>query len=807
MKRSSYSTRDYVGRAAPLFTALLLTLQPAVSAQDSAQLINSLSATQQKVRIAAVRALGQASEADRQKAFHALVDRFAVEDKAGVRIALLRSIVKLHSDTTTVVDVVRKAQKDADATVREEAVRSAGRAFITGTGELAVAILPLVSGGRCDNLPIEAGSDLASANNLPANITHVLLTQELKKGMDQCVAKMVKSYVSRPPQSLELLGTLPKAKDKAAALLVALEIVDGCRSDPTTYSNCAAAAKTFQASIAGAGISDAGFLENSRQLNSAIDGIEATVAGRRIPRIIRPYVGWPILVLLLLSIGTIIALSAVLIHTRGRMLRETKDHAREIETNNTDHSRQLEELRKDHVLEIEKIETSYSGQLEKLRRGHALEIEKINTSYSNRLSELEHSAELRAARAALEQFTPLPPELRRNNIEVAAAFRQCAGVAGDFFNWYTTNNGDTWIYLVDVEGRGFRAAIMSTLIRHVLDSTLESADDADPQEVLSRVDRQFEHYGTGGGLAATMNLFRVSTNKKVLELANAGMPAPLMIRYGQSQPDPVQAAGVYVGSGYSHYKVEPALARETIAIGDLIVAYSDGVIGGRNAAGIPWGVEGLSSQVMRYRDTDIEEIAKRIIEGVKAHSGTEIAQDDQCVVVIRIGSNAERRRENSAPTIDVKRRGSGADAQIEFTIVNSIDAMREISIKLRPQALEWAREVKWDGDLERLWMGVFEAILNSLRHGTGKGDRIRVTFRSENSIAVVELEQPNEWRGWDKSLGPDRRALVDKVARLAPDLPQWGTLLMLWYSDSLDVFQQGRLFRMNFRPKWRKEEK
>jgi anti-sigma regulatory factor (Ser/Thr protein kinase) len=177
------------------------------------------------------------------------------------------------------------------------------------------------------------------------------------------------------------------------------------------------------------------------------------------------------------------------------------------------------------------------------------------------------------------------------------------------------------------------------------------------------------------------------------------------------------------------------------------------------------------------------------------------------VVVIRIGTNAERRREKSAPTIDVSRKSSGVDEQIEFTIVNSIDAMQEIGLSLQPAVLEWARQVLWGGDLDRLRNGVFEAILNSLRHATKMGDRVRVTFRTENSTAVVELHQPSEWRDWDKSLGTDRRALVDSVATLTPEMEEWGTLLMLWYSDSLEVLRQGRLIRMNFCQEWRKEEK
>jgi serine phosphatase RsbU (regulator of sigma subunit) len=80
-----------------------------------------------------------------------------------------------------------------------------------------------------------------------------------------------------------------------------------------------------------------------------------------------------------------------------------------------------------------------------------------------------------------------------------------------------------------------------------LDENLERAENKDPRQALRVVDRIFEKYGTTRHLAATMNLFRVSTKQKELQLANAGMPAPLIFRYGQAQPNQIQAAGVYVG--------------------------------------------------------------------------------------------------------------------------------------------------------------------------------------------------------------------------------------------------------------------
>ena len=219
------------------------------------------------------------------------------------------------------------------------------------------------------------------------------------------------------------------------------------------------------------------------------------------------------------------------------------------------------------------------------------------------------------------------------------------------------------------------------------------------------------------------------------------------------------------------------------------------------------GVDGLSAAVIRCRDSDVGEIAKNVIDGAKHYSGNDTVHDDQCVVVVRVGSNALRQTTaNRAPTIDIVVQGDGANQRIEFTVVNSIDAIAEISNTLRPKALEWVRVVEWGGDFDRLWLGAFESIVNSFRHATRKGERIRLTLTVEGPGVVIELEQPSEWRDWDKSLGPDRRSLVDSVKKLKPDMDQLGTLLMLWYADNLEVLRQGRLIRMTFREEWRRSD-
>jgi anti-sigma regulatory factor (Ser/Thr protein kinase) len=741
---------------------VLCSLVSAVKGQEFPEISQNLSSPRQRSRLAAARQILERKDlvADPAMALELLRTRLAVEDSASVRVALLEALY-LRADDKDRAKYLEAAIEDKETVVREQAKALQRFALETGSPGLAAAVFPVYSKAGCDGHIVNGNSPrLRAKSQIAANLVSIVKESAGLQQLElECLASLTRRGPLSPAEVQFLFKGIQLAKDLNASDTVAVEILNSCRSEVYPLSTCLDAAKQYfgmRLSPSAKQQSDA-IIET--RLRSLLFDLEGIVAAREFPVFFqfRNY--------FVSSYALIVALLVGLLVYVPRL----------------------------------------KAKLKKEKVSLQNEIDGSKVAFDRQLQALGHSAQLEAARSALSHFTAPPPTLRRDNIEVAGAFRQGIGVYGDFYNWYTTNDGDIWLYLVDVEGHGFLAAISSTLIKHVLDATLETATDVDPQQVLSKVDREFERYGTTRDLAATMNLLRLSTTKGTFKLANAGMPAPLIFRYGQAHPDPIQAAGVYVGSGYSHYKVEPALAAEKATIGDLIVAYSDGVIEARNPQGQHWGVDGLSAQVLRYRDADVEEIAMRIIEGVTAHTGTEPAADDQSVVVVRVGNNAQRKRADSAPVIDVvtKRRHNQTD-ELECTIVNALASVDEIHNVLRARFTAWLSSTRWEGDPSRVWIALFEAILNSLRHATKKGDRIRLTFTAIQGSVIVELEQPIEWRNWDTVLGPARRQELDRQVSLDTSRLNYGTQLMLWHSDDLEVQRQGRVIKMKFQQTWRR---
>lgn len=737
-----------------------------LNTEEISKQIDDLSSGRRAVRLNAARSLlaslpllTSAQTELRSKILSSFAERFSSEEQIGIRIVLLKGVAQPNYSVAT--RILSLAQSDREPLLREEAQSLRWQLLTQYSTPNALDLFQQHAEHGCKILDEKVNK--SSLSELHSNIGQIVIGLKKANQLD-CLSRLI-AQLKDERQLKTVLQSIEKAQNQTVAISALASITNQLRQDIEVCSDCASILESIKSTLQKNPIAEPTDIQGLQSVSDNINDIFAIRLGRAIPKSLRPIIfAYPQYILF-----GVLAIAAVVILLAFALLRTRKK------------------------LESEKLFHDQQVQEEKFR-------------YQQNLDKLGHSAQLEAARLAIKQFTPPPPTLRRNSIQIAGQFRQASGVCGDFYNWHTSNDGDIWLYLVDVEGRGFLAAISSTLIRHVLDSTMEALSNGTPPEVLATVDRQFERYGTTRDLTATMNLFRISVQNRTLSLANAGMPAPLLFRYGQAQPDPIQAAGVYVGSGYAHYKVEPALATERLSVGDIIVAYSDGLIEARNSNGNIWGTGGIASQVLRYRDSDVETIAEKILDGAALHAGTDnVVADDQCVVVIRIGDNTQQRRLDSAPIIGiVKNSKNDKVGSIEFTIMHSVEAVTALRKTLNPTIREWTNQVQWSGNFEILWLGVYEAILNSFRHATRKGDRIRLTLELKSSAVSVSLDQPTEWRDWDKFLGPERRRLVDSCTALTPEMEHWGTLLMLWYSDSLEVLRQGKEIRMEFLEKSRR---
>ncbi|MGB8835357.1 MAG: PP2C family protein-serine/threonine phosphatase, partial [Candidatus Acidiferrales bacterium] len=116
-----------------------------------------------------------------------------------------------------------------------------------------------------------------------------------------------------------------------------------------------------------------------------------------------------------------------------------------------------------------------------------------------------------------------------------------------------------------------------------------------------------------------------------LQYVNAGHNPPMLIRRDGSI-FPLGAGGVPLG-----IFPDSTYTREIIQLnpGDLILAYTDGVIEAVNPTGEEWGVEGLHRSVSENRALCAEEIVHAIFSSVDDFSGGE-QRDDATVAVVRV---------------------------------------------------------------------------------------------------------------------------------------------------------------------------
>jgi serine phosphatase RsbU (regulator of sigma subunit) len=192
-----------------------------------------------------------------------------------------------------------------------------------------------------------------------------------------------------------------------------------------------------------------------------------------------------------------------------------------------------------------------------------------------RLYQREHSVADTLQRSLLPVLTEIP------GIESAAHYvsaSQAADVGGDFYDLLHLPDDSIGIVIGDVVGHDVAAAASMGHLRGVLRACIWDAEDADPQQVLARVDRLVQ--GLRVAPLATMvyaHALRPEAPGRPwrLHVANAGHP-PMLLRMPHGAVRVLtEVTGMLVG-------VDVATSRRTVSLdvpaGSTLLAYTDGLI-------------------------------------------------------------------------------------------------------------------------------------------------------------------------------------------------------------------------------------
>jgi len=216
-----------------------------------------------------------------------------------------------------------------------------------------------------------------------------------------------------------------------------------------------------------------------------------------------------------------------------------------------------------------------------------------------------------------------------DGLDCAARCRQVWEVGGDCFDFAPLDAGRAGISIGDASGKGFAAALMISSVQSSLRTAARFTAGA-PAATLAAVNQQV-HESSLSDRYATFFYGVFDAETQTLCYVNAGHNPPMVLRRDGSV-DWLNIGGAPLGL-FSDSAYEEGYVR--LRPGDLVIAYTDGVVEAANPRGEEWGVEGLFEAAKSSRGRTARAVVDAIFERLDNFSRGSLA-DDATVVALRV---------------------------------------------------------------------------------------------------------------------------------------------------------------------------
>ena len=259
---------------------------------------------------------------------------------------------------------------------------------------------------------------------------------------------------------------------------------------------------------------------------------------------------------------------------------------------------------------------------------------------------LRHLAEWREALASRDKLVALQNELdvaskmqqsilptefpKGPSYQIVGSMEPARSVGGDFFDVMSLENGRIGLAVADVSDKGVPAALFMMSTRTLLKGA--AIGNSDPGAVLREVN-DLLHEDNEASMFVTVLYAEYDPASGELHYANGGHNPPLLVHAdGSSTLLPLTdgiALGLVPDLKYGQDSV-------TLAPGDAVVFYTDGVTEAMNIENDEFGTEGLRAIFAVAPPSNWEEANSAIFEAVHAFAGDMPQSDDiTCVTLWR----------------------------------------------------------------------------------------------------------------------------------------------------------------------------
>ncbi len=278
---------------------------------------------------------------------------------------------------------------------------------------------------------------------------------------------------------------------------------------------------------------------------------------------------------------------------------------------------------------------------ERIRRANAL---LAQSRKELRIKNQQMEENLRWAREI--QLTMLPqqyPVFPRTAAPAESAFQfthrylPAETVSGDFFALSALSDTGVGVFICDVAGHGVRSALVTAMIRALVEELKPVAGD--PGEFLTKLNRDLHailrHAGTP--LLTTAFYLVADWQSGRMRYANAGHPRALHLRRAAGKVEPLEniggasqpALGLFEGAGYQ-------TSEATISAGDLVMMFTDGLYEVQDAQHALYSQGMLVSSVQQRLQLPASQLFDELLKEIQQFSADGKFADDVCLVGMEI---------------------------------------------------------------------------------------------------------------------------------------------------------------------------
>ncbi len=212
-----------------------------------------------------------------------------------------------------------------------------------------------------------------------------------------------------------------------------------------------------------------------------------------------------------------------------------------------------------------------------------------------------------------------------------------AAVGGDFFDVFAITGSTGGIFICDVMGHGMRAALVTAIMRGLVEELMPVAADAG--KFLTEINRSLHAIlrRTREPFLATAFYAVADLASAELRFANAGHPSPFRVRRDAGSVELLKDYDPRHGPALGLFEkpVYPT-CRCPLSQKDLILLFTDGLYEIDNAQQEEFGQERLLATVRDYLHLPTEQMLDGLLERVQRFSHGRDFDDDVCLVAAQV---------------------------------------------------------------------------------------------------------------------------------------------------------------------------